>query len=279
MTKFFLWIAAWLLVGCAYDVTTLPEEEIEPMPPSRGAATPESWGQLKAFKPGQIPTFPRSAAVLTLPPLPAWRIPRVQTLIAGVDVTDNDEVQRYFLRWVMRSGTGGARTEVVFDAVGFTRIATPLEQVVLSLAVEPWAPSFPDSPAGLVNAHAYAGDGNVGELQPGPMYTLYRDVTAGAGSVEIPLPVGANRVRIVGDPDAGANGPFDPNFKLQFRNGASTVARFTGLGAAPGDPSLYTVFYSGEFIPIPGGVTAVSLLNLAVVGNNKTCFVQFGLDL
>jgi hypothetical protein len=286
-------VVALLLVGCAFEVETddMTGRRI-PMPGAPrarvGAATPESWGQEKTFRPGTLPLFPQSAVVLTMPPLGEWRVPRTQTLIVGVENEDIDANQEYFLRWILKSGAGGARTQVVFDALGFTRLSVPLEQATLSLAYEPWS-SAQDSPDGIVQAHAYLGDFGIGELDPGPTYTarfgLPPAPNPAASSFEtVLIPTGARRFRVLGDdPSVGVGpvtiSPFRSTVIYQLKQGSTTVAQFVGGRAAVTDGnSLLSLYYSGGFIPIPAGVTKFLISN-SDTANSVVGWLQFGLDL
>lgn len=287
-------LVALLLTGCAFEVETDDMSGRSRMlmpgaPRARvGAATPESWGQEKTFKAGTLPQFPQSAVVLTMPPLGEWRIPRTQTLIVGVENEDVDVTQEYFLRWILKSGAGGARTSVVFDAVGFTRLSVPLEQASLSLAYEPWSSSN-DSPDGIVQASAYLGDFGIGELDPGPTYTARFGLTpapnpAVKSSDVVLIPTGASRFRVLGDDPSITVGPatvspFRAEVTYLLKQGNTTLAQFVGGRAAVTDGnSLLSLYYSGGMIPIPAGVTKIVIEN-SDTSNSVAGLVQFGLDL
>lgn len=243
----------------------------------RGGAAPESWGQERVFSPGSLPTAASGGAtLLTLPPRPDWRTPRVQTLIAGVTIEEIDAVANdYHLRWILQSGTGGARTEVQFDALGFTRVALPIEQARISLGYEAYAGG--GVPGDRISAFAYIGDFSVGVLPPGPTYTEYFDPAA-ATFQRFNLPVGATRFRMSGNENTlAAVSPFKITTTVTARNLPQVLATWAGLGAAPGDPSLYALHYTGDFIPLPAGT------NVVEVDNQSAAQIQgrliFGLDL
>lgn len=274
----------WLL-GCGQesdedDMSMRESRRIHGIP--RGEIVPEQWGQQRVFPIGQLPSRQAGGSpMLKLNPLPKWRVPRVQSMIVGVENLDADANQEYFLRWILSSGTGGARTEVVFDAVGFTRLALPLEQGGLALAYEPYSTAN-DSPAGVVTASAYIADFGVGELQPGPTYTALVQVAIAAPGVPttqtIDLPTGANRFRLVGNPRLTV-GPFRTTTFVSLVQGATTVAGYVGAGAAATDlNNLLALHYTGDFIPIPAGVSRVVVEN-SDVANGIFGFIQFGLDL
>jgi len=276
MRNFLILVCLWLL-GCTYEIG-----EDDDVTTPKGFVTPEHYGREKVFAPGSLPFLPKSRSVLSLPRAEPWRVPRVQSMIVSVQNEDADMDQRYFLRWVLRSGIGGARTQVVFDAIGFTRLALPIEQVDLSLAVEPWIVDFPDEPGGTVTAHAYIGDGNIGELQPGPTYTQrFSCDPVGAGDPvdRIAIPAGASRFRIMGE-EAAVSTPFTPDLTVIAAQGLNTLATWVG-GRAPdlnSPNTLHALYYSGDFIPIPAGVTVLLFVN-ANAGTSRVGFVQFGLDL
>lgn len=239
---------------------------------------PEQWGQQREFRVGQLPQLVNGvggSAILKVNPLPEWRIPRVQTLIAAVENQDVDVAQQYFLRWTLFSGVGGARTAVQFDAVGFTRVNLPAEQLELALGYEPYAGST-DSPAGIVTAHAYVGDFSTDGGEPGPTYTTYFQNVFGGPTSVIPLPPGARRFRLIGDVGS-ANNPFVSTNEVSVLQGGTTVARWLCGPAAPGDPSLLELFYTGGFITIPGNANRIAFFNGA--GGTREGFIQFGLDL
>lgn len=265
------------LFGCTCETQLDEGDEGDEMTQSReprGAAKPENWGQEKVFLLGQVPRLPKTAAVLSLPSMKEWRVPRVQTVIAAVENEDVDVAQQYVLRWKLASGTGGARTTVFFDAVGFTRLALPVEQVTLSLGFESYAGGT-DAPAGTVKAHAYIGDFGVGELDPGPTYTTYFRAELG-GTTTVTLPPGAKRFRVLGDVGSVLN-PFLATNVVQALQGGSVICRWVLAPAAPGDPSLFDMFYSGAFMPVPGGVNRLQISNGG--GGPIEGFIQFGIDL
>lgn len=270
------------LLGCTCETNPEGDEEMTQYREPRGAAKPENWGQEKVFTVGKLAKFPRSSVVLDLPAMKEWRVPRVQSLIAAVENADTDSNQEYFLRWVLRSGTGGARTQVVFDAVGFTRLSLPVEQVNLSLAYESYSDSN-DSPAGVIKAHAYLGDFAIGELDPGPMYTAIARVAIapnpGSPAVTvIPLPAGANRFRLIGN-ERSTVGPFRTTTYVSLKQGNTTVAGYVGARAAlTSANSLHALSYTGDFIPIGAGVSRIEVENTDTV-NGIFAFIQFGLDL
>lgn len=268
----------WLLAcGAASEEGEDMNRRIRGIPVAN--VVPEQWGQQRSFAVGQLPRLIAGAggsAILKLNPLPKWRIPRVQTLIAAVENQDVDVAQRYFLRWTLTTGVGGARTSVQFDAVGFTRLNLPAEQLELALAYEPYAGGS-DSPAGVVTAHGYVGDFATDGGDPGPTYTTYFSNTFGGGTTEIPVPPGARRFRLIGDVGS-ANNPFSsPASELAALQGGTTIARWLPAPAAAGDPSLWALFYTGDFVALPGNATKLSFLN--GVGGTQEGFIQFGLDL
>lgn len=248
-----------------------------------GEITPEEWGQQREFATGQLPSRAQGGApLLRLNPMPDWRVPRVQSMIVSVENRDADANQEYFLRWILSSGAGGARTEVAFDAVGFTRLALPMEQGALALAFEPYSTAN-DSPAGVVAASAYIGDFAIGELQPGPTYTDLVQVAIapnpGVSAFQtIDLPTGANRFRLAGQPRSTV-GPFRNTTHVALMQGNTIVAEYVGAGAAPTDANnLLALHYTADFIPIPAGVSRVRVENTDIV-NGIFGFIQFGLDL
>ncbi len=264
--------------GCTYETNAIESDDM-----GKVYSTPEQWGQEKtftadSFKPNQV------QVVLTRdPPREGERkLPQTSTIICGVTNEDVDATQNYNLRWVLRPGVGGARTEVRFDAVGFTRLALPLEAFTLGLVVEPWD-SGSDVPAGVVDAFAFVGEGGVtgGEAATGPTFTEFFEVdaTAGAASIIIELPEGATAFRVIGSPTGGGiTSPFSTTFGADFIQGSTVRGAIAGLGAAPGDPSLFTLYASGNWFPLPGSLTAFQLHNTGA-GTKIRGMLQFKIDL
>lgn len=212
-------------------------------------------------------------------------LPQVSTLLCGVENGDNSSRQDYMLRWELTVGVGGARVPLRFDAVGATRVVLPTEGFTLSLVVEGLPAPFPagDKPAGPVDAFAMIGEGGVGQsVDQGPTHTTpFLLVTVGAaGLIDIPLPPGASAVRVVGADSSGGGiaTPFRPQFLLQMLQGTSVFATLVGQGAAPADPSLRTLYYSDDYIPLPGSLTKLQAVQSDFPVTTQFA-VQFKLDL
>lgn len=273
---------ALLLVACGVDDGSQQESETDDMVRRirgipTGGAQPESWGQEKVFAPGELASAAAGGSVvMSLPPLPRWRTPRVQTLICGVKVTPDALGNDYHLRWILQSGTGGARTEVQFDAVGFTRVALPIEQARVSLAWDPFVEPG-TTPGDTFSAFAYIGDFAVGELEPGPTYTEPFTLAAGA-QVQYAIPQGASRFRMAGESNTvAALSPFKVSTIVTARNQPQPIATWNGYGAVATDPSLFDLHFSAGFIPLPGGTNILEVFNGAAAP--ITGRIIFGLDL
>jgi hypothetical protein len=233
----------------------------------RPYATPEQWGQEKSFPAGVwVPDNPLVVLQRDPPPDMARHLPRVSTLICGVENEDNDQRQDYSLRWEFTLGVGGARTPIRFDAMGFTRLAVPTEGFTLSLVVEPFPPPFPqgDVPAGTVHAFAFVAEGGIGHsYAEGATHSTPFEVetTLGADVFDVVVPPGASAMRVAGrnGTGGGISTPFRPQFLLQMRQGTSALATLVGEGAAPADPSLRTLYYSGLWLPLPGSMTNLEI--------------------
>lgn len=243
----------------------------------RVRSTPEQWGQEKVFQqgtwqPGQVRSvLTRDTPVEFTPPL-------TSTLIAGVFNPDTDQIQDYILRWVLKPGTGGARTEVRFDATRFVRISLPLEAFSLGLALDDNGGSG-DSPTGDVQAFAFVGEGGVAtDVDQGPTFSVPFDVPDNSAQ-QFEIPVGASALRVVGPQPSFAVSPFIALNTLFFNRGAQVVATAPGLGAAPADPSLWTLYCSGDYIPLPASVTGVQISNARNTGGRVRGLLEFKLDL
>lgn len=257
------------LFGCTYETGDDMND--------RARSTPEQWGQEKIFKADDPPwVVGQVRSVLTRDTPKVFVPPQTSTIIAGIINADSDVVQEYTLRWVLRAGTGGARTEVRFDATGFTRIALPLEAFSLGLVLDPDDPANPDFPAGDVEAFAFVGEGGVGTDEgEGPSFTQFCHVTAG-GDLIVEVPTGATAVRLSGNSGITAD-PFLTTTQLQIRRGITVLGILPGLGAAAGNPSLWTLFASGAWLPLPGSATNIKIHNGAVGAIDAR--LQFKLDL
>lgn len=263
MRYLILFLLCW---GCTYQTG----EDMN----GRALSTPEQWGQEKVVRPGDWTD--KALVVLTRDTPRVFTPPQTSTLICGVVNEDSDVVQEYALRWVLRPGVGGARTEVRFDATGFTRVALPLEAFTLAIEVDPDDPSNPDFPAGDVEAFAFVGEGGVGtDEAEGPSFTQYVHVAA-TGDTIVEVPVGATAIRLSGNSGITAD-PFLATTQLQIRRGISVLGILPGLGAAAGDPSLWTLFASGAWLPLPGTATNIKIHNGA--GSAIVAHLQFKLDL
>ena len=270
-TLILLLLTLFFLPGCTYETNEAPEDDMN----DRARSTPEQWGQEKVFKSGTW-KLKQIRSVLTRDTPKIFVPPQTSTIIAGIVNEDSDVVQDYTLRWVLRPGTGGARTEVRFDATGFTRVSLPLEAFTLGLVIDPDDPDDPDFPVGDVEAFAFVGEGGVGtDEAEGPQFTQVAHVPAG-GDLVVQLPVGATALRLTGN--SGITGdPFATATQLQIRRGISVLGILPGLGALVGDPSLWTLFASGAWLPIPGSATNIKIHNGgvgAIVGR-----LMFKLDL
>jgi len=261
------------LSGCVYEV-----EDEDPMTllNDRARSTPEQWGQEKVIKSsewkrGQI------ISVLTRDTPRHFTPPQTSTIICGVLNRDSDQDQEYLLRWVLRAGVGGARTQVVFDATRFTRIALPIDAFSLGLTIEDTNPAFPDNPDSPVDAFAFVGEGAVGVSDAnGPIYSQF--FALGANSTgHFVIPEGASAIRVAGVMDA-SDSPFVTDLTLQVVRGVSILAGLPGRGAAVSDPSLLTLFASGDWIPLVGSATGVDLIN-GSMASTQTGFIQYKIDL
>lgn len=235
---------------------------------------PEQWGQSQLFPAAAfVPGQPLPLLRLTNPQQGAYKPPRVRTLILGIENDDNTG-QDYILRWRLSVGVGGARTEVDFDATRYSRVSLPFDECAVSLYADPFAGST-DTPANAIQAFAFAADGYAEQTMPGPIFSEFFDLV-GAASANFPLPVGANRFRVIGEHPSGVT-PFTVNtFVLTQAGAASVRSLIPGLGATPGVGDLLGVYGSDRFIPIASGATELEVLNVA---GNAQGFVQFGLDL
>lgn len=274
MTKTILFLLTLFLTltGCTYE-TNEQEEDM-----GRPHSIPEQWGQEKVFKPGTWKAG-QVRVVLTRDTPAVFVPPQTSTIIAGIVNGDADESQRYILRWVLRPGTGGARTEVRFDATGFTRVALPLEAFSLGIECEPFDDVDPDFPAGIVQAFSFVGEGAVGTSDAeGPIYSKYFEIAVGA-SLVVPIPEGAASFRLAGLIPGSTATPFTDDFTLIVRRGSDEIQNAKGLGAAIGDPSLFTQYMSGRWIPLVGSASSVLLDNSLGAGDAAIGYLQFKLDL
>lgn len=255
---------------------------------ARPYATPEQWGQRRNIPPGSW-SLDQIQDILTrdAPPEEMRHLPRVNTLICGVErnLVSPPTAQDYSLRWSLRMGVGGARVEVRFDAVGFTRIACPLEAFSLGLVVERYPPPFPlvDLPDTVIDAFALVAEGGIGHsVAEGATHTtLFRLVTTIAADVVIvPVPVGASAVRVLGISATGGGlfTPFAATKNLNFLQSGSLLNTLVGEGAAVADPSLRTLYYSGQWFPLPGSMTELSFSN-AAFPETVNVVVQFKIDI
>lgn len=237
---------------------------------ARPYATPEQWGQERTFPVGSWTVKQPLVVLLRDPTASSLHLPQVNTLVMGVDNDSPGASQFYNLRWSLTHGVGGARVEVRFDAVGYTRIAMPVDGFTLALVVEPYAllPLPPDVPDGIVRAFAMAAVGGIGQdASEGATHTtgFQLDTTAGPGAVAIPVPVGASAFRLVGKSTTGGgiSTPFSATTEVSFLQGGTLVASLVGQGAAPADPSLRTLYYSGDWFPLPGSMNVMRFSNTA----------------
>lgn len=243
--------------------------------PGRALSTPEQWGQEKVIRPTQWKGPGQATSILTRDTPRVFTPPQTSSLLCGVVNEDTDDLQRYFLRWVLRPGVGGARTEVVFDATRFTRLSLPLEAFSLSLRYDPYTADA-DAPEANVNAFAFVGEGGLStDEASGPTYTAYFVTVAGLANVEIPA--GATSVRMAGGLPGVVGSPFHAQVTLVASNANSTLQSLPGLGAAPADPSCWTLFASGGWLRIPGSANRMAIVNGSGVARDG--FLIFKLDL
>jgi len=247
----------------------------------RNQFNPEQWGQSKVFPVGSWQ--PGKAKVVLNLDAPTHdgvrggaKVPDVHTLIAGIENDDNTN-QSYIMRWQLRVGAGGARTEVLFDATRYTRISMPLETCTLALLADPYDGSV-DLPATEITAFAFAGEGFAEASTPGPMYSVRFNLVAvpPQDRVTIPIPRGANRFRVVGNPYDGTS-PFTTNFSAQVTAGPTSVRQvINGRDVATPGLDLFGLYTRGEWLPIATGATE---LFLSTTFGVTAGFVIFGLDL
>lgn len=243
---------------------------------ARPFADLEQWGQQKAFAPSAW--TPEQAQVVLQRDAPhelydeggALHLPQVNTLLLAVENDDTDDEQLYNLRWELTLGVGGARVPIRFDAVGTTRVSVPTEGFTAALVVEPYPASLPagavpvipqdDVPEAEVRAFVLAGEDGIGhsEAEGATHTTFFTVVTVAAADVfNIPIPAGATAFRIIGlsATGGGFTTPFRAAFLVQMMQGATVLGTLVGEGAAVADPSLRTLYYSGQWFPLPGSIT------------------------
>lgn len=247
---------------------------------ARAYSTPEQWGQGRDIAVGEWRAG-QAVPILTRDAPRDGRVPVVNSLLCAVDNQDVDEVQRYFIRWLLRAGVGGTRREVRFDATRFTRIALPLEAFDLSLYFEPYTGDN-DEPAAPVGAFATVAEGAIAtDEHTGPNYTEFFNIAAAGVAVQsFEIPVGATAVRISGEDPNQAFTPFQEGVQLTVFNGLTTIMSIRGRPVAGliSDPSLYTLYASGGWLRLPGSSTTV---RLDIFAPAVACrgFVQFKIDL
>ena len=236
---------------------------------------PQQWGQTRlidaaAWQPNQE----QSVATITTPQRAAHVAPKVRTIICGVENTD-DTSQSYILRWRLALGLGGARVSVDFDATRYTRISAPFDEARVSLYADPFPVGGLDVPGVSMQAFAFVADGYAEQSAPGPMFSESFALLP-AQQIIIPLPVGANRFRVIGSHPSGDT-PFRTTTLYFLRAGAASIrAQWPGLGAVPGVGDMLGIFNRSDFVPIASGATELVITESAGVAVG---FVQFGLDL
>jgi len=234
----------------------------------------QQWGQTRtipaaAWQPKQL----QDVATITTPQRAAEIPPKVRSLVCGLQNNDQTS-QNYILRWRVSLGLGGARVDVDFDATRYTRISCPFDECRVSLFADDFNGTG-DVPGVDVTAFVFCADGYAEQPAPGPMFSVAFGLVAGQQAV-IPLPVGANRFRVVGEEPSGAT-PFRTTTEYFLRAGVASLRyKIPGVGLVPGVGDLLGMYGRGDFVPIASGVTELVIIcNVGV----STGFVQFGLDL
>jgi len=270
-------LVLFLATACTYY------ESADDMP--RAIATPEQWGQEKVFKKGTfiegkpqvVLTRDQSLKKLDDPGAEITGNPQTSTILCGVDNLDSDSFQDYILRWVLRPGVGGARTEVRFDATRFTRISLPLEAFTLGLLLESLDPGNPDFPDGDVTAFAFVGEGGIGSGDiEGAIFTQFFTVPA-VSDAEFLIPTGATAWRMIGISSASFGNPFLTSTFVRVQRGISVISDHEGRGTLAADPSLLTLFASGQYLPLSGSSTQMHIINGDV--SSILGYFQYKLDL
>jgi hypothetical protein len=214
---------------------------------SNVAGTPRQ--ELVQWQPG----FQNAQIVLDLPSPEIPRVPQVQTIMLGAQIINPHDNARFFPRWLLELGTGGARVSFVLDAQRLQQVTVPAVTTRASFFLD-----YADQGNTLFRADdttvflvAYEADGNSNTTPA--QYTQPFIVGAATADVYTP-PAGANRVRVV-SADLGGD-VFAANTTYTFRQGTTGYDQYLGT-------EMKELHTAGGFVPIPA---AANNIRIAVAG-------------
>lgn len=272
MTKKLLALLLFVLTvtGCTQETITTDQADAymnyDNRDPRRRVGLPQQWGQQQVFVASR---FQEGQELVVLQNDGSDEVlPQVRTLLLSLVPKSTPNVGNYAMRWVVRTGVGGASSRIIIDALGTQQISLPSSRFTISLMSEQLFVAIAGTtftqPTADYTANVYVADGTT-ETQRA-QYTQVTSIPAG-GLVSLNIPSGANAFRTssgIGDV-ARLN-----TFVFSLLNG-SAAASFLG-------DSLTAMSYGEDFIPIPGGTTSANLVNNAGVGFANP-IIQWGLDL